>query len=152
MPKHTKLKSTEHLRFTFACAKFSLCSDADQKHPSLRPLLGRIGDHMSIANDIASYDKEKSRFECGKANSMINLVHMIAERDRLRSNAAKAMAYAWQLLTEEEICGHLEELRCRNELGMEGWRFVEACLAAAKGNLFTSVVIARYGGEGARVA
>lgn len=85
---------------------------------------------------------------------MINLVHVIAERDHLDVNAAKAMAYAWQLLTEEEIMGDLEELRGRDGLGSEEWRFVEACLAAAKGALFSSVVVVieRYGGEGGRIA
>lgn len=152
MPKHTRLNSSEHLRFTFACVKFSIGSQADQRHPSLRALVGHFGDHISIANDIASHDKEKSAFECGKANALINLVQVIAEGDGLGSNAAKAMAYTWQLLMEEEIRRHLEQSRYRNELGKEEWRFVEALLTAATGNVFTSVVMARYGGEGTRVA
>ncbi|KAL8866201.1 MAG: hypothetical protein Q9198_008992 [Flavoplaca austrocitrina] len=137
--------------FTFACAKFSIRSHADQHHPSLRPLLHHIGDHISIVNDIASYDKEKRNFESGKASSVINLVDVIMQQERLEAEPAKTMAYAWQLLTEDAIKGDLDRLKESGVMGQEEWRFVDACLGAATGNLFTSVVIKRYGGEAARV-
>ncbi|KAL8978224.1 MAG: hypothetical protein Q9205_006148, partial [Flavoplaca limonia] len=137
--------------FTFACAKFSIRSHADQHHPALRPLLRHIGDHISIVNDIASYDKEKRNFESGKASSVINLVDVIMQQERLEAEPAKAMAYAWQLFTEEAIRRDLNRLKESGMMGQEEWRFVDACLGAARGNLFTSVVIKRYGGEGARI-
>jgi hypothetical protein len=55
------------------------------------------------------------------------------------------------LWTENEILRELERLRDGNEMGFEEWRFIDGCLVAASGNLLTSVVIARYGGEKARV-
>lgn len=82
---------------------------------------------------------------------MINIVHVIMKVERMEAAIAKSMAYAWQLCTENEILGELEELKRRNELTIEDWRFIEACLLAASGNLLTSVVISRYGGEDARI-
>lgn len=83
---------------------------------------------------------------------MINLVHVIAKVDRMEETAAKSMAYAWQLCTENEILKELEELKRRDEMSVEDWNFVDACLLAASGNLLTSVVFSRYGGEDARIA
>ena len=123
----------------------------DQHSPNLDRMLRLLGDQISIVNDIASYEKEKRRFETGKATSMINLVHVIMKIERMEVAEAKSMAYAWQLCTENEILGELEELKRRDELTDEDWRFLEACLLAASGNLLTSVVIARYGGEDARI-
>ena len=73
------------------------------------------------------------------------------QQERLEAEPAKTMAYAWQLFTEEAIRGDLDRLKEKEGMGDEEWRFVDACLGAARGNLFTSVVIKRYGGEGARV-
>ena len=83
---------------------------------------------------------------------MINLVQVIMKVDRLDAMAAKSMAYAWQLYTENEIVEELRGLKRRNELSVEDWRFLDACLMAASGNLLTSVVVSRYGGEDARIA
>ena len=83
---------------------------------------------------------------------MINLVHVIVKVDRIEAMAAKSMAYAWQLCTENEILKELEELKRHDELSVEDWEFLDACLVAASGNLLTSVVISRYGGEDARIA
>ena len=124
----------------------------NQGHPNLHRILRYLGDQISIVNDIASYEKEKRRFETGRASSMINLVHVIMKVDRMDAIAAKSIAYAWQLYTENEIIEELRVLKRRNELSVEDWRFLDACLMAASGNLLTSVVILRYGGEGARVA
>ena len=138
--------------FTWACSKFSIRSRTNQKTPNLHRILHHLGDHISIANDIASYEKEKRRYETGRATSMINLVHVIAKVDRMEETAAKSMAYAWQLCTENEILKELEELKRRDEMSVEDWNFVDACLLAASGNLLTSVVFSRYGGEDARIA
>lgn len=83
---------------------------------------------------------------------MINLVYVIMKVDRMEAMAAKSMAYAWQLYTENEILGELKELKMHDELSVEDWRLLDACLLAASGNLLTSVVFSRYGGEDARIA
>ncbi|KAL8644291.1 MAG: hypothetical protein Q9210_007325 [Variospora velana] len=138
--------------FTSSCAKFSICSSVDQTKPELRRLLRHIGDHISIVNDMASFEKEKRHFDAGRANSMINLVHVIATLERAETQTAKSMAYAWQLWTENAILEELKALKQRNGLSSEEWSFVDVCLMAASGNLLASVVMSRYGGEKTRVA
>jgi hypothetical protein len=77
---------------------------------------------------------------------MINLVHVIMQSYRLDAEAAKFMAYAWQLHSEDQVGKEIEVLRRTGDLSLDEWRFLEACLHAASGNVFTSV-ISRYGGE-----
>ena len=72
--------------------------------------------------------------------------------ERVQPTEAKTMAYAWQLCTENELLQELEELKTRDDMTVGDWRFIHACLQMAMGNLFTSLVIARYGGEDARIA
>ncbi|KAL9007938.1 MAG: hypothetical protein Q9173_006887 [Seirophora scorigena] len=138
--------------FTWSCAKFSIRSGVDQTNPDLGRLLHHIGDHISIVNDMASYEKEKRHFDTGRAKSMINLVHVIVTLERVETQTAKSMAYAWQLLTENAILEDLQALKRQNQLSIEEWSFVDACLTAASGNLLASVVMSRYGGEKTRVA
>ena len=82
---------------------------------------------------------------------MINIVHVIERVERLDTEAAKSMAYAWQLYTESNIRRELENLKKLDELSIEEWIFLNGCLTAASGNTLTSVVISRYGGEEARI-
>lgn len=124
----------------------------NQKTRSLHRILRCLGDQISIVNDIASYDKEKRRFETNEAASMINLVHVIMKIDRLEEAAAKSMAYAWQLHTENEILEEVGKMKKQNELSIDEWNFIDACMTATSGNLLTSIVISRYGGEDARIA
>ena len=139
-------------------------SSVDENSPNLHRIVHHIGDQISIVNDLASYEMEKQRFESGKAKSLINIVSVIMKLERVEEVVAKSMAYAWQLSMENEILKDLEELKKkkteeekmqRNELSVEeeeeDWRFIDAWLLVATGNLLTSVVMSRYGGEGARI-
>ncbi|KAF7915160.1 uncharacterized protein EAE98_011245 [Botrytis deweyae] len=140
-------------RFTWACTKFSLHLRVDLHSPKLRRLFGYLGDQISIANDIASYDKEAKQFLEGRAKEMINLVHTTMQVNCINDvTAAKSMAYAIQLWTENEILEELRALSRQGQLSAEEWRLVDGCLVAASGNLLTSIVISRYGGEEAKVA
>ena len=82
---------------------------------------------------------------------MINLVHVIMEGNQLDAEGGKSIAYAWQLLSESWIRNEIDNLCKRGDLTVEEWRFVEACLLAASGSLFTSVIVSRYGGEETRI-
>ena len=82
---------------------------------------------------------------------MINVVHVIMGVERIDAKAAKSVAYAWQLHTESAIRDELEELRMRHDLGCKDWKFIEACMLATSGSLFSAIVMSRYGGEDARV-
>ena len=79
------------------------------------------------------------------------MVHVIKKLNRTDDEAAKSLAYALQLWTENEILKELKAMKHKNDLSPDEWRFVDACLVAAAGNLFTSIVISRYGGEKARL-
>ena len=137
-------------------------SSVDENSPNLHRIVHHIGDQISIVNDLASYEMEMQRFESGKAKSLINIVSVIMKIERVEEVVAKSMAYAWQLCMENEIRKDLEELKKKieerkqwNELSVEeeeDWRFIDAWLLVASGNLFTSVVMSRYGGEGARIS
>ncbi|KAL8937593.1 MAG: hypothetical protein Q9216_004351 [Gyalolechia sp. 2 TL-2023] len=128
-----------------------IANTADQTNAHIQRLLRHIGIHISIANDIASYEKEKQHFETGKATSMINVVHVIAMLERVEAQTAKPMAYAWQLSTENKILEELRSLKRQDVLSIEDWMFVDACLTAASGSLLSAVVMSRYGGEKTRV-
>jgi hypothetical protein len=137
--------------YSYACAKFSIGSSIDLQNPKLHRYLHLVGDHFSIANDLASFDKEKSNFEDGRAKHLINVVAVVQKLFGLPdSEAAKAISYALQLWTEQAILDELERMKGSNELTIDYWEFVDSVLVMAAGNIFTSVVISRYGGEVAR--
>jgi hypothetical protein len=111
-----------------------------------------VGDHFSIANDIASYDKEYISFKSGKAKYLINVIAVVQKLlGVLDSNIAKSISYALQLQTEEAIIKELERMKITGNLTDKQWKFVDSVLIMAAGNVFTSVVISRYGGEAARI-
>lgn len=106
---------------------------------------------MSIANDLASYEKEFKDFENGRAKHLINIVEVVRKIDFTDSDTAKARCYERQLETERLILEELEYMKRAGELSFLEWEFVDGALAMAAGNVFTSVVISRYGGTGARM-
>lgn len=139
-------------RYSYSCLKFSLQSSVDLKAPKLQRYLQLVGDHFSIANDIASYQKEYDNWAHGKAKHLINVVAVVQNLlDLKSSDDAKAVCYAIQLQTEQAILGELERMKQANELSRSEWDYVDAALAMAAGNVFTSVVISQYGGEAARI-
>ncbi|KEF57258.1 uncharacterized protein A1O9_05175 [Exophiala aquamarina CBS 119918] len=137
--------------FCYACAKYSLGSDIDISNPKLKKYLHLIGAHVSIANDIGSYEKEYQDFKDGKVKHLINIVAVVGKINRTDSDAAKAACYALQLQVEQDIAVELELMERDDELTFVEWDFIDALLAMAAGNIFTSIVISRYGGEAARI-
>ena len=131
-------------------AKFSVGSSVDQHAPVFRSFLRALGDQISIANDIASYDKELADYKSRKSKDMINVVHVMTECYSLDAQAAKSMSYAWQLHSEDLVAKELGAMKTKG-LSREEWRLVDACLHAASGNVFAGVVISRYGGEETRL-
>lgn len=133
----------------------------DENSPTMQRIFHHIGDQISIVNDLASYEMERQRFESGKARSLINIVSVIMKLERVDVAVAKTMAYTWQLCMENEILNDLEVLKKEREKKQrdglsveeedEDWRFIHAWLMVASGNLFASIVMSRYGGEGARL-
>ena len=62
-------------------------------------------------------------------------------------SSAKAICYALQLEVEKAITDEISSLRKDDDLTHDQWNFIEALLEMAAGNVFYSIVTARYGGE-----
>ena len=113
--------------------------------------LSLVGDHLSLINDLASYDKELREFNNGEASDLINLVAVVKTVTSLQdTDDAKSVAWALQLQIEKQMMEELENLRAQG-LSNEEWWFLEALTCMAVGNVMFSMTSSRYGGEAARV-
>lgn len=107
---------------------------------------------MSIANDLASYEKECRDLQSGQVKHLINIVVVVQKIDHTDGDAAKAQCYVKQLEIERSIMEELKYMKRADELSSSEWEFVDSALAMAAGNIFTSVVISRYGGAEALIS
>ncbi|MEU7054393.1 hypothetical protein [Streptomyces eurythermus] len=122
------------------------------KDPRFARYLGFIGDHLSVVNDMASYEKEARALKHGETQDMINIVSVMQKLLSLPSEeAAKTAAYTYQLQLELWTMEELELLAKRGDLTDEEWWFLEATLLSVTGNTFFCMTSARYGGQGARI-
>lgn len=62
-------------------------------------------------------------------------------------SSAKAICYVLQLEVEKAIADEISSLREHGNLTHDQWNFIEALLEMTAGNVFYSIVTARYGGE-----
>lgn len=139
-------------RYILACVKFSLESDVVIEDPKMARILRLVSDHVSLVNDLASFDKELKALEDGKVCYMINAVDVVRRLLGLASySAAKAVAYSVQLEVEAQMEEELERLAKGRILSPKEEHFVSAALTMTAGNLFYSVVTSRYGGEAAKI-
>ena len=135
-------------RYLFACVKFSIGSSIEIEDLALERILGLISDHISFVNDLASFDKEKRAYDAGKTPYLINVVDVVQKFCSFPGpSSAKAICYALQLEVEQAITDEISSLRKYGALSHDQWSFIEATLEMAAGNVFYSVVAARYGGE-----
>jgi len=135
-----------------ASVKFSINSSVDISNPKLETILRLIGDHISVSNDLASWRKEKHAYDCGKSLYLINVVDIMQRLMYLPTvDAAIAMSYAFQLEIECQMDAEIERLTLERTLEEDEWEFLVAALVAAAGNVFVSIVMSRYGGEGTRL-
>lgn len=133
-----------------ACA-FSTASPIPITSARFARLTRLVGDHVSIVNDLGSFDKERVAFESGKTVVLINLVQVLREACGLGVDEAKAAGLVMQLLNEAEIEAEVGRLREEGDMGVEEWRFVASLLAMIAGNAFYTMTTSRYGGEAARI-
>ncbi|KKY30349.1 putative sesquiterpene cyclase [Diaporthe ampelina] len=139
--------------YILACVKFSIASDVCIEDPKLAKILRLISDHVSLVNDLASFDKELRAFEEGKVCYMINAVDVVRRLLGLSNwQSAKALTFAMQLEVESQMEDELTRLSVDGCLAPQEEKFVEACLTMTAGNVFYSIVTSRYGGEEARIA
>lgn len=139
-------------RFVLASVKFSISSSIDLYNPRLAVYLNLVKDHLSIVNDLASFDKEQRAVKSGSAQEIINLVDVVQKLMSLpNDDDAKVMAYMYQLQIEERMHDELERLVSQDGLSGSQWQYLHALFVCCAGNAFYSMISSRYGGEAARI-
>ncbi|KAK6837907.1 hypothetical protein PG987_006188 [Apiospora arundinis] len=134
-----------------AACKLSIASPISLVDPVTAKLLRLAGDHISIVNDLGSFDKERAAFESGRTVVFINLVQVLRTSCGLSVDDAKAAAFVLQLLNEQEMLAECERLKTDDRMTDEHWRFVDVLLLLCAGNTFYTMTTSRYGGEAARI-
>lgn len=150
-PDYTCYPLTLPYRFVFAAAKFSIKSRVSLSDARFQHYLSLVGDHLSIVNDLYSYDKELHAFNNGEASDVVNLVALVKSVTSLQdTDDAKSVAWALLLQVEKQMMEELKNLRAQN-LSNEEWWFLEAVTCTATGNVMFCMTSSRYGGEAARI-
>ncbi|KAK8058190.1 hypothetical protein PG994_008638 [Apiospora phragmitis] len=134
-----------------AACKLSIASPVSLTEPVTAKILRLAGDHISIVNDLGSFDKELRSFEAGRTFVIINLVQVLRTSCGLSIDDAKAAAFVLQLLNEQEMLTECERLKTDERMTDEHWHFVDVLLLLCAGNTFYTMTTSRYGGEAARI-
>ncbi|CZT05011.1 hypothetical protein WAI453_007530 [Rhynchosporium graminicola] len=134
-----------------ASCKLSIASAVSLKDPLMEKIIRLVGDHISIVNDLGSYDKELAAFESGRTIVHINLVKIVRTSCGLSIDDAKAAAFTLQLLNEQDILAECTRLKAHPEVTREHWRFIHTLLLLIAGNTFYTMTTSRYGGQAARI-
>ncbi|KAF3396683.1 hypothetical protein DPV78_008181 [Talaromyces pinophilus] len=138
--------------YLLGCTKFCLNSSVNLDSPRLARYIRLVKDHVSVANDLGSWQKEKKAFDIGNVLYMINAVAVTKDVFNLASfEAAVAMTQALQFQIECDIDTELQQMISENILTAEEWQFVDATLHLISGNVFVSTVMSRYGGEDCKI-
>jgi hypothetical protein len=131
-----------------ACTKFSLCSTVDISSPRIAKFLRLFGDHVSIANDLGSFDKEKKAYVENKVHYLVNTVEEVRKTYSLSNDEdAKFVTLAIQMEVEREMASELSRLNANSEVPELEKEFVNALVFVLSGNVMSSVVMSRYGGK-----
>ncbi|CAG8390390.1 unnamed protein product [Penicillium salamii] len=133
--------------YVLVCTKFALNSSIDLENPHLARYLRLFKDHISIANDLGSWKKEKKAYDAGQVVYLINAADFVEKFFHFGEMAAVAMTQALQLQIEVEIDAEVQRLVGEGSVTAEEWRFVDATVHVMSGNVFVSTVMSRYGGE-----
>lgn len=134
-----------------AAAKFSVKSAVPLDLPRYSRFLMLFCNHLSLVNDLASYDKEVHAFEQGTVGGMINLVDAVKKATSLQSTEdAKGVVWMLQLQLEKQMMNEFDILQAQGLRDEDRW-FLEAVIAAAVGNVLYSATTSRYGGEAAKL-
>lgn len=137
--------------WTFAAVKFSLASSINIKDPAIAHFMKLATEHLSIANDIYSYEKEARAYHTGQCPDLINFVTVVQQLLSCPDEAtALEMSYALLLQREQWILEELKRLESEN-LSEEMWDFLKGMWANLSGNTFFSMTTVRYGGEKSRI-
>lgn len=139
-------------RYVLGCVKFSLNSSVDLNSPSLANYIRLFKDHVSIANDLGSWEKEKRAYDTGKVLYLINAVEVTKQLLSLSTyNEAVAITQGLQFEIECKIDKEVQRLVAEDCLTAEEWQLVDATLPVMSGNVLVSTIMSRYGGQNTRL-
>ncbi|KAK2594899.1 hypothetical protein QQS21_007398 [Conoideocrella luteorostrata] len=139
--------------YVLGCTKFSLNSSINLESPGLTKYIRLVKDHVSIANDLGSWEKEKAAYDAGHVLYLINTVQVVKELFSLSSyDAAVTVTEGLQLQRECEIDEEIQRLMSEDALTADEWRFIDATLHVLSGNVLVSTIMSRYGGEQSRLS
>ncbi|KAF5848286.1 hypothetical protein GGP41_005716 [Bipolaris sorokiniana] len=134
--------------YIVACTKFSLGSTFDTASPRLTRFIRLYADHMSIANDLASFEREKRAYANGKAQYLLNTVEEVRKMCSLDNDeAAKFATLAIQMEVERKMARELSRLDADGETSKTEREFLSALVFLAGGNVMCSIIMSRYGGK-----
>ena len=140
------------IRYVLASTKFSLNSCVDLDSPRLATYIRLLKDHISIANDLASWGKEKIAYDNVKVLYMINTVDVVKQLFSFATfDTALAMTQAFQFQVECDIDDNIQQLIIEDDLTADEWQFIDATLHTISGNVLCSTIMSRYGGESYRL-
>ncbi|KFZ14995.1 hypothetical protein V502_05825 [Pseudogymnoascus sp. VKM F-4520 (FW-2644)] len=140
------------VQYVLASTIFSLNSCVDLDSPYLATYIRLLKDHICIANDLASWEKEKEAYDNVKVLYMINTVDVVKQLFSLATfDTALAMTQAFQFQVECDIDDGIQQLIIEDDLTADEWQFIDATLHTISGNVFCSTVMSRYGGESYRL-
>ena len=138
--------------FVFASIKFSLSSSVDMQQPVIQRFMMWAADHLSMTNDLYSYEKEARAYREGSCPDLINIVSILENLLSLpNEGSALEIAFALILQREQWMSEELKMFEATNCLDSETWDFLNAVWACLAGNTFYSMTCVRYGGENARI-
>lgn len=104
-------------------------------------------EHFTLVNDVYSFDKEY-REHVTQGTVLVNAVSVLTELYSL-SDTTTAKCMLWSVIRdiENRMRAEYEDLKTsKTPLSAEQWRYIDALLECAAGNIFCSATIARYGG------
>ncbi|XP_044717143.1 putative Aristolochene synthase [Hirsutella rhossiliensis] len=118
--------------YVLGCTKFSLNSSVDLESPRLAKYIRLLKDHVSVANDLGSWEKEKKAYDTGKVLYLINAVDVVKRLFSLDTfDAAVAVTQGLQFQIECEIEAELQQLIDMDILTTDEWQFINATLHAS---------------------
>lgn len=111
-------------------------------------LISLYSDHISLTNDLYSFDKEYSD-HCRTGAVLINAVDVVRKVHRVSESLAKQLVRESILEMETEFSEEFKRLKLSGQFSEGQQRFVEALILCLVGHVFYSATSGRYGGANA---
>ncbi|GES65515.1 terpenoid synthase [Aspergillus terreus] len=129
----------------------AFASNAHLSQPEIKVfdrLIGLYSDHISLTNDLYSFDKEYGD-HCRTGAVLINAVDVVRKVHRVSRPIAKQLVRESILDMETDFSKEFKRLKVSGELSDRQQRFLEALVLCLVGHIFYSATSGRYGGANA---